>query len=527
MLDLGDYIVLGLQAVFMADPLFVILGLPVTVTVSMVAAGLLLGVVVGAVPGLSGPFAMAVSLPILISIFGFGADALLPVIGFLIGVMKGSTVGGAVPAILFNTPGTPDALLTTLDGYPMARRGQAGKALRIAHLSSVTGDTLSDLVLITSAPFLAVLVEAHLGFGEKAALIILSLSFVAAIVGGAPIKGVLSGLLGLFCASIGRGEDPYPRLTLGSDALAQGIPVIAAVLGVLILGEIFRSMDDLARGHRDAPRAGRLSGGPDGRLSLREYVGLLPVIGRSAAIGTVIGALPGIGSTLAATLGYAAARRGHRGRPAFGEGAPAGVAATEAANSAVSGANLIPVLSLGIPGNVAAVFIVLAAESIGGFNPGPNVFRLTPDTVNPEAVVVFGLFAIMLFANILNWTLGGAVMRAMGAMAAVPPAVLMPAVLLITITAIYAQEASLAAVLIALAFGVLGYLMRRLDVSVLPFAIAFILADSLESGLRQAFSAAGGDPWFLFGSWLSTLFLALSVLVVVYFSRVPNKESAS
>ena len=164
----------------------------------MVFVGFVIGIVGGATPGLAGPFLMAISLPILLSIFGFTPDALLPVLGFLVGVMKGATVGGAVPAILFNTLGTPDAMLTTFDGYPMAKKGQAGKALKTAFRIGF-GDTFSDLVLFTCAPFLAIIVEAYLGFGEKAALILLSLAFVAAVVGASPMKGMIAASRALHC----------------------------------------------------------------------------------------------------------------------------------------------------------------------------------------------------------------------------------------------------------------------------------------------------------------------------------------
>ncbi|MBV6636017.1 MAG: tripartite tricarboxylate transporter permease, partial [Mameliella sp.] len=200
-----DYVWAGVLAVFAGPVAFEVLGIGVPITVLMTAAGFLLGIIGGATPGLAGPFLMAVSLPILLSVFGFTPDALLPVLGFLVGVMKGATVGGAVPAILFNTPGTPDAMLTTLDGHPMTRNGQAGKALRTAHFASVTGDTFSDLVLFTCAPFLAIVVEAYLGFGEKAALILLSLAFVAAVVGASPMKGLIAAFLGLFISSVGTG----------------------------------------------------------------------------------------------------------------------------------------------------------------------------------------------------------------------------------------------------------------------------------------------------------------------------------
>ena len=165
--------------------------------------------------------------------------------GFLIGVMKGATIGGAVPAILFNTPGTPDAFMTTLDGHPMARKGQAGKALRVAHFSSAAGDTFSDVVLILCAPFLAILVERYLDLPEKTALLILSLAFIASVIGRSVGKGLISMGLGLLAAYIGTGEDFYPRLSFGTQPLAQGFPIATAVLGVLIIGEVFKSIEDL------------------------------------------------------------------------------------------------------------------------------------------------------------------------------------------------------------------------------------------------------------------------------------------
>ncbi len=514
-----EYVWAGILAVFLGPEAFDIFGFGIPITVLMIIAGFLIGIFVGATPGLSGPFLMAVSLPILISVFGFTPDALLPVFGFLVGVMKGSTVGGAVPAILFNTPGTPDALMTTLDGYPMTRAGQAGKALRVAHFASASGDTFSDIVLFTCAPFLAIAVESYLGFTEKAALIILSLSFVAAVVGASPLKGLISGAFGIFFASIGTGEDNYSRLSLGTDFLANGIPLISAVLGVLILGEVFVSFEEMWREHRNADTSPEIPQSGDNSLSFGERRKLLPYIGVSAFLGTCVGALPGIGSTLAATLGYATGQKMHKGEIPFGKGAPEGVAATEAANSSVSGANLIPVLSLGIPGNVGAVFLILAADSIGGFNPGPSVFRFTTEEVNPELVIAFGLFTSMAFANVLNWTIGARFMRMVGIMTRVPKSVLMPFVLLLTLTAIYVQETTFNAVYFMLFFGVIGYLMRKLAIPALPFVIAFILAKTLETTIRQAFAVSDADPFFLFKSPLSVVFLALSVFVIIFFSR--------
>lgn len=522
-----DHVQLGVLAVFQGPALVEVLGVAVPVTLAMVLFGFLVGVAAGATPGLAGPMAMAVALPILISVFGYEPAALLPVLGFLIGVMKGATVGGAVPAILFNTPGTPDALLTTLDGHPMTRNGQSGKALRIAHFASVSGDTVSDVALFVCAPFLAVLVEAYLDLPEKTALILLSMSFIAAVVGKSVTKGLIAAGMGMLAAFIGTGEEFYPRLTGGAPWLGSGFPVVAAVLGVLVLGEVIKGIEDLMREHAATGRIRQIEASGDNRLRGDERRRLLPFIANSAAIGTMVGALPGVGSTLAATLGYASGRRvqERRGGAEFGTGAPEGVAATEAANSAVSGANLIPVLSLGIPGNAAAVFLILAMESIGGFNPGPGVFRVPSEGVNGEMVIAFGIFSAMVVANVLNWTIGGAFMRAMGVMIRVPKQVLLPSVLLVTLAAVYAQETKFSAILFALGFGVLGYLFRRLEISVLPFVIAFILAGALEATARQAFAATGGDPFFLLNRPLALTFVVMSVAVVVIVSR--RKPEAS
>ncbi|MFC3612171.1 tripartite tricarboxylate transporter permease [Lutimaribacter marinistellae] len=523
-----DYVWLGILAVFQGPELFTVLGVAIPVTLVMILMGFLLGIAVGATPGLAGPMAMAIALPILISIFGFSSDALLPVMGFLLGIMKGATIGGAVPAILFNTPGTPDAYMTTLDGYPMTQAGRSRKALRVAHFSSASGDTFSDIVLILCAPFLAVLVERYLDLPEKTALLILSLAFIAAVIGGSVGKGLISLALGLLVAFVGTGEDFYPRLSMGTQTLAQGFPVAAVVLGVLIVGEVFRSLEDLWHEQRRTGAVAVPVQSGDQRLHWADIRRMFPYISRSAVIGTVIGALPGIGSTLAATLGYATGRAAHarKGRsPAFGEGAPEGIAATEAANSSVSGANLIPVLSLGIPGNAAAVFLILAAETIGGFNPGPSVFRFTADAVNPELVIAFGLFTCMMVANLLNWTIGGAFMRTMGFMSRIPKHILLPVVLLLTLTSIYVQETRMAAIWFTIGFGVLGYVMRRLGISPLPFVIAFILGAKLEETARQAFAATGGDAWFLFSSPIAALFMVLTFVVIAASLRTPKETN--
>ena len=524
-MSIGDHILLGFEAVLYGSGMVSVLGLPIPLPLLMVFLGLLTGIVVGSIPGLAGPMAMAVALPILISIFGYETSAFLPVLGFLIGIMKGATVGGAVPAILFKTPGTPDALMTTYDGYPMTQRGQAFKALRVAHFSSVSGDTISDIVLFIGAPFLAIMVEAYLDLPEKAALILLSFCLIAAIVGKPVAKGLIAVGFGLFVSTIGTGEDFYPRLSGGINALGGGFPIACVILGVLVIGEVFASLFAMRSESRITGRLTRHEVTGDNSLSLNEKRDLLRYILPSAGIGTAIGALPGIGSTLAATLGYSSAKRRHETRnpdgDKFGSGIPQGVAATEAANSAVSGANLIPVLSLGIPGNAAAVFLILAMDSINGLNPSPGVFKLPSSGINAEMAMAFGLFTLMAAANLMNWIGGLHIMRLMGNMIHIPKHILLPTVLLMTMVGVYVQDTSLLAVIWLVMFGMVGFIMRLISLPILPFVIAFILGGQLEQTARQAFAATGSDPFFLFSSPISILLMMGCVFVLVYFSRKP------
>ncbi|WP_353476347.1 tripartite tricarboxylate transporter permease (plasmid) [Salipiger sp. H15] len=512
-----QYVGLGVTSVFQGAD-----GSLLLMPVLMVLIGVLVGILIGAVPGMSGPFAMAIALPILVSIFGYGNDALYPVLGCLLGIMKGATVGGAVPAILFKTPGTPDAFLTTLDGYPMARKGLGKKAIQTAHFASVMGDNFSDIVLFIAAPAIAVAVERILGLPEKSALIILSLCFMAAVVGKAPLKGLIGGLLGMFVSLIGSTMSGNgPRLTFGIPELGNGLPLTSAVLGVLVISEVLISIEEMHEARKtEAPSRERPEMGP--ALSWAERLRMMPGILRAAVIGTVIGALPGIGTTTAATLSYDTAKRRSKTPEAFGQGTPDGVVATEAANSAVSGANLIPVMSLGIPGNFAAVFIILAVETIGDFSFGPQVFQFTPiqhiegfDTIlNTNLVMAFGMFTMMVVANIFNWTLGGMLMGVLGHLVRIPKELMLPVILTVSLTAAYVQDGGYVGLLTAGVFALIGYALRRLQISILPFVIGFLLAPTLEGLVRGAFTASGGDAFFLLKSPIALGMLACSAFLL-------------
>lgn len=376
----------------------------------LIAGGVTLGILVGAIPGLNGPMAIALAVPATFYLEPIGA------IGVLVGIMKGSTVGGAVPAILMNTPGTPDAMITTLDGYPMAQKGQSGKALKMAHLSSVTGDTFSDIVLFVAAAPLSVLAMI-MGPVEQAGIVFFSICILAALVGDNPLRGLVAASLGFVLSSIGQApEEATPRLAFGFAELEDGLPLVSVGMGVLVLGEIIHSISERRSSTRGS--VAPPSEGDDASLSLAEYLSVKGTMFRSAVIGTLIGSVPGIGSALAATLGYSAARRASKTPEKFGKGTLEGVAATEAANSAVSGANLIPLLTLGIPGNVAAAFL-LGALIIHGIIPGPTLMR-------DEGQLVFSIFTCMAIANFCNLIIGRLGMNLLGTIAKVSAIYIFP-----------------------------------------------------------------------------------------------------
>nr|WP_325248364.1 tripartite tricarboxylate transporter permease [Amylibacter sp.] len=466
----------------------------------LVAGGVTIGIFVGAIPGLNGPMAIAIAVPTTFYLSPIGA------IGFLVGIMKGSTVGGAVPAILMNTPGTPDAMITTLDGYPLAQKGQSGKALRMAHLSSVTGDTFSDIVLFVAAAPLSV-VAMMMGPVEQSSIVFFSICVLAALVGDNPLRGLVAASFGFVLASVGQApEEATPRLAFGFAVLEDGIPLVAVGMGVLVLGEIVHAI----AGNRFSTRGSMTprSIGEDARLSLAEYLSVKGTMVRSALIGTVIGAVPGIGSALAATLGYSAARQASKTPEAFGKGTIEGVAATEAANSAVSGANLIPLLTLGVPGNVAAAFL-MGALIIHGIIPGPTLMR-------DQGQLVFSLFTCMAIANLCNLVIGHFGMNLFGLVAKVSSIYIFPMVILLCMAGTWVSGGGAVGLVLLGLFGAFGYLLRVLNFSVVIFIIAFVLGRIWEFPLTQAMILTRGDPMRMLHYPVALGFIAAGLGLVLY-----------
>ena len=355
----------------------------------------------------------------------------------------------------------------------------------MALYASVTGDTFSDIVLILVAAPLAT-VALLMGPPELMGVMLFAMTFIAALVGNSVIKGLFAASLGILISMVGL--DPVTgveRLTFGITELWDGIPLPAVGIGLLALGEVFFQMERLFRGEVSNLDAVKLLGGrrEDQRVSFAEYKECGRTIFRSAIIGTIIGAIPGLGTTLAGFLGYGAARRASKTPEQFGKGKLEGVAACEAANSAVVGSNLIPLLTLGIPGNGSAALLI-GAFVIHGITPGPLVFQ-------QDGVLVYGLFASMILANGANLLLGQFGLRLYAQALRVPPHVILPAVTLLCITGSYVSGGGMFAVLLMVSFAFLGYLMRKLDFSFIALLIGFILGPMFERELRNTVALLG------------------------------------
>jgi len=467
----------------------------------LVALGVVTGIVVGAIPGLNGPMAIAVALPVTFYLSPLGGLA------YLIGIMKGGTFGGSISAILLNTPGSPEAAATAFDGYPLAQKGKALKALKMALYSSVFGDSFSDIVLFVVAAPIAV-VALLMGPPEMAAVLIFSLTIIAGLSGKSLLRGVIAAAAGGFIGTIGLDvESALPRLTFGFVELEDGVPLIPLTIGLLALSEIIIQIEAQVLGLADVAQRinpfGKDVPPEDRVVSWAEWRDSFRTVMRSSLIGTGIGALPGIGAVVAGFLGYAAAKRASPHAEEFGTGRLEGVAAVEAANSAISGANLIPLLAIGVPGSLSAA-ILIGAFLVHGVQPGPLIFQ-------DHARLVYGIFTAMAIANLMNLFIGQLGLRLFAYVVSFPNRIIHPVVVVLCIAGAYATDNSMFAVAIALIFAVVGYFMRKLDFSFAAFIIGFALGPQTELYVRQTVILFQDDPLRIFSHPIVLFFLALTV----------------
>lgn len=465
----------------------------------MLFIGLVVGVVAGAIPGLSATMAVALTLPFTFSMTPINAILLL------LGVYKGGIFGGSIPAILIKTPGTPASSATILDGHPMAERGEAGRALGMALYASCTADAVSNLALILFAGWLA---SFALNFGppEFFALILFSLTIIAGVSGESLLRGALSALAGLLLATIGL-DLVYGtnRFTLGDPNMMGGLNFIAVLIGLFAIPEI------IAMAWNPVAHLGRTRALGKSRCTLADYLGSFKSIIRGSMIGVFLGSIPGIGAAPSAFLSYSEARRTSKNKGNFGKGEIEGVAASEAGNNGVAGATLIPLLALGVPGDVITA-IIIGAFMVHGLQPGPMMFILNVD-------IIYGLFIGLIVSSVFLLFVGSVAIRGFRFVADVPKRILMPGVLVLCIYGVFAVNNNIFDVGVMFVMGWVGYIMMRNRIPAAPFLIAFILGPLLEDNFRQSMLMSGSDPSILFRGPITWFFWLLTTITVFAITR--------
>lgn len=467
-----------------------------------VLMGVIVGQFVGAMPGIGPVMTMAIAIP-----FTFVLN-LLPAIGFLVGVNKGGLIGGAIPAILLNTPGTPDAAATAIDGYPMTRKGKPLKAMKMALYSSVTGDTFSDLVLISIAAPLAV-IALKMGPVEIFCLMVFAFSMIAGLIGESVTRGIIAAAFGLLVATVGLDpEHSTPRFLFGFFDLYDGFPIASVAIGSLAVSEIFLRLGRLRGEMRPAVEIPKDQTPEQKNVSFREYWACRFVLLRGALIGTGIGAVPGMGSTAAAFMSYASTKQAARDPESFGKGDLRGIAATESANSSVAGADFIPLLTLGLPGSASAALLI-SAFLIQGIQPGPLLFE-------QQGQLIYGLFGAMIIANICNFTCGLFGLRLWARLISAPESVVFSAALILCIVGVYLSAGGTFGVYVMLLFAVFGMGMTVLRYPTVVFIIAYFLAPRFELSLGQTATILRGNPANLVNHPVATLLLLMSVFTIYW-----------
>jgi putative tricarboxylic transport membrane protein len=439
----------------------------------MVLLGTVLGIFVGALPGISGSTTIALLLPMTI------AMGPIPAICFLGAIYCAANFGGSITAIMVNAPGDPSASATALEGYKMAEKGQAGLALGMSAISSAIGGIFSIVVLIFAAPLLA---RAAYSFGppEYFALALFGLSMCAAIGGDSAVKNLIAAALGLLVATVGMDlTTGIERFAFGIYELSDGIGFVPVLIGLFAVGEMLdQAVRRLGKAEIIHLDAARVPGWAEFRKCNRSiWIG--------SGIGTFIGALPALGATTAALIGYNETRRWSKYPHEFGKGSIEGVAGPEAANNAAVGGSMVPTLALGIPGS-ATTAIILAALIVQGVRPGPHLFTEQP-------TLLYAVFASMLAANIFYLVMGLSMAKLFARISLIPPAILWPAVFVLSIIGAYGPNQSMGDVYVMLAAGVVGFLFRRTGFSPAPLIMGLVLGGMVEETLKQSLIIFGDD----------------------------------
>jgi putative tricarboxylic transport membrane protein len=452
--------------------------------------------ILGAIPGISGTLGVALAIP-----FTYGMSP-VAALGLLAGIHNGASQGGAIPAILLRIPGTPGSICTSWDGYPLAQQGHAGAAIQLSAVSSAVGGMLSALSLVLLAPPLA---QAALAFGppEIFWVNVFGLASIAALLGDDLLKGVIAAGFGLLIGTVGIDNvTGHERYTFDVLDLSGGLQELAVMVGMFCFPPAWELAQQLYR-----------QGEAKAAMPIRSSRGVWSV-GRvwwvwfkSSVIGIIIGILPG--SAISAFVAYNEAKRGSRTPELFGKGSIEGLAAAESVNNADNAAAMIPTLTLGVPGsNVAA--LMLGALLIHGFQPGPPLFREAPQ-------IVYGYSWAMFFTALMLIPTGGIVAsRLFAQILKIPPVMLLPMIVVVAVTGIFASENYMFNVYVAMVFGLVGLAMMAFDFPIAPVIIGLVLGTKAEFNLRVAMLMSDGDWSILWQGPICGTLIVLTVLLLVY-----------
>jgi len=442
-------------------------------------ASVTIGIFFGAIPGLSVTMVMALFMPI--------SYTLQPLegISLLVGLYIGGMAGGLISAILINIPGHPSSVATCFDGYPMTLKGQAMKALGFGVICSFCGTLLSIIVMLLVAPNLA-RVAVKFGPFEYFSIALFTLALIASLAGDSMIKGAMAGLFGMLCATIGMAPiDAVARFTFGSVQLSANLDILTVLIGMFALAEIMvnsetsRSEGKMAVVHIDT------KGVKGFGFSWEEFKGQIFNILRSAGIGIGIGVLPGIGGSTINLMAYSAAKNQSKYPEKFGTGVVDGVVATETSNSASIGGAMVPLLTLGIPGDMATA-VLLGGFMIHGLTPGPLLFTEHP-------ALVYGIFVSMIIANFLLLIVEFPGLRLFVRVLRVPKYILMPIIFTLCVVGAFGLNNRIFDTFVVIFFGIVGYFFVQFKLPVAPFIMGFILGPMAETFFRRALMLSKGD----------------------------------
>jgi putative tricarboxylic transport membrane protein len=497
------------------------------------------GIVFGALPGLTAAAAIAMMLPILIvyndTIGGLAGLAFLYVVG------KSGRYGGSIAAILFNTPGTAASAATMQDGYPMSQSGRAGKALKTAAVASAYGDYFGEIVLIFGAVTIAAFTK-QFGPPENFAIYLMAFVVIGSVVSDSIIKGIISTLFGAAIALIG--EDTITgqfKMTMGIDELESGMALVPLLIGVFVISEVIIQAEKNAKVKMVDMASDKLDDPTSHYFTWAEFKRCFPLMFRSSIIGSLIGMMPGLGSSVACFVAYGEEKRRSKVKEKWGTGIVEGIAAPESANNAVSGPSMIPLLSLGIPGSTIAA-VLIGMFLVNGLQVGPQIFATEPplfvsgQLMSPREFI-FGIFAAGLIGIACYAIIGYFFAPLIGkAIAILPTQYLYPFIFMISLAASYSSRASIWDVGFAILFGVIGYGMRRTNFSAAAFIIAFVLTASMEESFRQSMIISdSGVMVFLKFEYMgkfsyAPIFLIIGALVVgvrTYSTISKSKKAAA